>query len=521
MKILGSIEKVLYVKVVFIACSFLLLTQTGCKNISASNKNTNDSKNDSSLMIYPGVDGLEKVKGFEESKIFDLKINDKDAFVYRSFEILDEHEHVKQLRSISYQGVSYVNFSMEKEVNLEVTTNDKVDKWTILPNNNIKTETTENSLKFSLSEPQKFVISAVIEDKEQFFIISAEVPETKIPSKDDKSVLFLEPGVHQYGQAWDPFVDGVKTLYVSGGAVLEATIKSKNKDGVKILGRGVLSQSFTTHAEESSKEQEWDSDWLGIVFIDSKDIEIDGIAVMSSPSYQLEFANSEDAIVNNVKLCGFGEHNNDGIHTYGRNILVQNSFVASNDDRICVTGLFDKENGTSDDINWDGSNELTGTPVSNIIIKDMVFWGLDNNGGDIMLTWNGSDYAKDVTIENVISLTSTNKAFIAARHGGSADIHDLKIKNIKLYHGNLFDVEIGGKMYQGAGGGKLRNISLENVYLDSDFAHLGKQLMGQNKESNIDNITFKNISTNEGVITSIDQLNIKANEFVTGLEVIN
>ena len=159
-------------------------------------------------------------------------------------------------------------------------------------------------------------------------------------------------------------------------------------------------------AEE--REEEWDADWLGIVFVDSKDIEIDGVAVMSSPSYQLEFANCDDALVNNVKLCGFGEHNNDGLHTYGRNILVQNSFIASNDDRVCVTGLFDKESGTEDGINWDGSNELTGTPVSNITIKNMVFWGLDNNGGDIMLTWNGSDYAKDVTIENVISLSSTN-----------------------------------------------------------------------------------------------------------------
>jgi len=485
MKISGSIKKMLSVKIVYIACAFLLLTQTGCKNVSASNENKNDLEDDLTLVLYPEVKGLEKVKGFEESKIFDLSINNKDAFVYRTFEIKDVHEHVKQLKSISYQGVSYVNFSMEKEVELEVRSTNQVDKWTILPNDNIKTETTNNSLKFLLAEPQKFVVSALIGDKEEYFIISAEVPETKIPSKDDKSVLFLEPGVHQYGQAWDPFVDGIKTLYISGGAVLEATIKSKNKDGVKILGRGVLSQSFTTHAEESSdnieeREEEWDADWLGIVFIDSKNIEIDGVAVMSSPSYQLEFANCYNAVINNVKLCGFGEHNNDGLHTYGRNILVQNSFIASNDDRICVTGLFDKGNGT-DDVKWDGSNELTGTPVSNITIKNMVFWGLDNNEGDIMLTWNGSDYAKDVTIENVVSLSGTNKAFLSARHGGSADIHDLKIKNVKLYHGNLFDLEIGGKKYQGAGGGKLRNVHLENIYLESNMADIGKQLVGEAK----------------------------------------
>ena len=64
------------------------------------------------------------------------------------------------------------------------------------------------------------VVSAKVNGKEHSFIISAEKPETNIPSKEDKGVLFLEPGVHQYGQAWDPFVNGIHTVYVKGGAVL-------------------------------------------------------------------------------------------------------------------------------------------------------------------------------------------------------------------------------------------------------------------------------------------------------------
>ena len=151
----------------------------------------------------------------------------------------------------------------------------------------------------------------------------------------------------------------------------------------------------------------------------------------------------------------------------------------------------------------------------------MVFWGLDNNGGDIMLTWNGSGYAKDILVENVVSLTGTNKAFLAARHGGSADIHNLTFKNVTLYHGNLIDIEIGESNYQGAGGGKLRNVLLENFTIDASLDEIGKQLLGESKNSNIDKITFKNIKAKDGLLTDVGQLNFNTNEFVTNMELVN
>ena len=80
--------------------TFLVLSQTSCKDVSATNKLSNNADEDLTIVVYPKVQGLENVKGFEESSVFDLKINNQDAFVYRSFEIKDEHEHVKQLKSI-------------------------------------------------------------------------------------------------------------------------------------------------------------------------------------------------------------------------------------------------------------------------------------------------------------------------------------------------------------------------------------------------------------------------------------
>ena len=44
--------------------------------------------------------------------------------------------------------------------------------------------------------------------------------------------------------------------------------------------------------------------------------------------------------------------------------------------------------------------------------------------------------------------------------------------------------------------------------------------MGESKLSNVDGIKFKNIITNSGVLTDVNQLKLKSNEFVTNLEVI-
>ncbi|MHB0754555.1 glycosyl hydrolase family 28 protein [Polaribacter sp. M15] len=511
------LNKFFNITLVFLSVSIFL--------ISCVTKSKKNSANNDNLVLYPAVNGLEKVHGLSESTKFDVKVNGQDAFVYHTKEIKDKHEHVKQLKSVSYKGVSYLNFTFKRNVTIDISAlGNTVSDWAVLPDKTIQKNINNNLLKININKPEKFVVTANINGEEHAIIISAEAPEKFIPSKNDNGVLFLEPGVHKFGQAWDPFVNGIHTVYIAGGAVLEATIKSKNKKNVKLLGRGILSQSFVTHAEESSedknyREEEWDADWLGVVFIDSENIEIEGVAITSSPSYQLEIANCKNVSIKNVKLCGFGEHNNDGVHTYSKNVVLEDSFIASNDDRICITGLYDAEKG-NDNILWDGTNELKGTPVSNITIRNMVFWGLDNNGGDIMLTWNGADYAKDILIENVVSLVPTNKAFIAARHGGSADINNLTIKNATLYHGNLFDIEIADSNYQGAGGGKLRNLLLENITIQANIADIGKQLIGESKSSNIEGIKFKNIVTKEGVLKNVSQLNISSNEFVSDLKII-
>ena len=54
--------------------------------------------------------------------------------------------------------------------------------------------------------------------------------------------------------------------------------------------------------------------------------------------------------------------------------------------------------------------------------------------------------------------------------------------------------------------------------IHADAKTIGKQLIGENQTSFINNITLKNIKTSDGLLKSIKDLNIQQNEFVTELK---
>lgn len=481
-------------------------------------------KSESEVTIYPAPGDLSGVQGLEESGVFDLSVSGKDAFVYRGWEIRDEFEWYGDagvmVDSPSYNGVSFCAFETTGKCEIRITTTEVIEHWDLKPTVEGAKKLDDHTIVATIDGPQKLFLSVDLEGNEEhdYFIISAESAMDYKVSKKDPSVLYLKKGVHHFGQAWDPFVEGVKTVYLEPGAVVEATIRSKGKQNISILGRGVFAQSFVRHAEEveNRQEQEWDADWTGICLTDSQNIVMEGVWIANSPGYQCEFSNCVNVLTRNVKLTGFGEHNNDGYHLYGKNITVEDGFVAGNDDRICVTGLYDADNGDGN-LEWDGVIQLIGVPAENITIRNMVFAGLHNNGGDIMLTWNGADYCRNVIIEDCKSLFATNKGFLASKHGGSAIFDQILIQNIHLYHPVLVSLEVADGRYMGAGGGAIHNFTLKDITIDAEPSEVGLFMNGQNETSDISGFHFINLKANGKKITDLSQTAIEINEFVSDI----
>ena len=131
-----------------------------------------------------------------------------------------------------------------------------------------------------------------------------------------------------------------------------------------------------------------------------------------------------------------------------------------------------------------------------------------------MMTWNGEGPVDNVKITNCYSLAPTNKGFIAAKHGGSCVFTNIKVEDCHIYHGNIVSLEVKDSEYQGAGGGIIKDLHLKNITLSVPKKDIKRQLLGHSNESYIGTVIFENIIAADGKLTSLDETDIKTNEFL-------
>lgn len=455
--------------------------------------------------VYASPGDLTNVEGLQECPFFNAFVDDQKAFVYYSKNALADSAY-------NGRGVSYLNFEMSYgPVMFDVVSNEAIDSFSIKPFEGEFEKVDSHKIHVVIEEPTKFLITLFLaESGMQDFIVSAEMPDWKKPKKDARGVLYLSPGVHKMGANWNPFKEGIHTLYLEGGAVLEATLNTLGTREVTILGRGIVSQAF---AKNGKKEQpSWSAVNQGISITDCKKVKIDGVAVMGSPGCQLGIYNADEVLLKNIKLCGFGAGTNDGLHLFSRNVIADDLWIVASGDRITLNGKYDAQQSLAADEPIE--TRLTSCIAENIQIRNVVSYGV-KSGADLMLSRNADANIRTVLVENIASLTPTDFGFLSALHSGDADIFDVVIIDSKLYHGNLVNVEI----LPGEESGKIRSLYLDDISLTGDFKAIGKRIQGYSNQRNIEDVIFTNVSLNGENIPTFHQMNITNNSFVKDIKV--
>lgn len=284
------------------------------------------------------------------------------------------------------RSISWTNFSFSDSVRVvvEVLNEDKVpisgENIRILPSRfNIIPSVEGNKVSFTLSTHGQFSVEIGEEGYKNGLMIFANPLETNVPDLSDPEYLVLEPDsnlllaseipTHYKGIYFkkgehniDVFVipPHIKNIYLADSAWVYGAFQAFEGSGIKIFGRGVLSQAKMNYRVAHG------------IDIRTDGATVEGIVVADYKYFAVRLMGSNNEI-SWVKVIGGWVYNCDGITAYA-NSSVKNCFIWANDDAIKVY-------------------------LSNIVWSDIVVWQL-NNGGVIQTSW-GRTQAHNCTISRV------------------------------------------------------------------------------------------------------------------------
>ncbi len=275
------------------------------------------------------------------------------------------------------RSISWTNFSFDGsiEVKVKVLNTDKVPiqgkSIRILPSRyDIVPTVNGNEVSFTLTTPGQFSVEIGEDGYKNGLMIFANPLETDIPDINDPEYLVLDSSKDVLNTANIPskykgiyFKKGehnidvfdipahVKNIYLADSAWVYGAFLGEKGNGIKIFGRGIISQDRMNYRRAHGIDIATDS------------ATVDGVVVADFKRFAVRLRGSYNRI-DWVKVIGGWVYNCDGITAYA-NSTVSHCFIWANDDAIKVY-------------------------LSNIVWSDIVVWQL-NNGGTIQMSWGRTE----------------------------------------------------------------------------------------------------------------------------------
>lgn len=403
------------------------------------------------------------------------------------------------------------SFDFDGKVDVKVVSNSKFSKYRLRPNSDIKSTSKGKNIYFSLTEPKKLslelfqngewskltnlnIFASNLEKNNEIF--------TKKDSQNSNNIIYFGPGYHDYtnNENIKKVVSknttyGVlslksnQTVYIDGGAFVDASIEINDLKNVKILGRGYISAyKYLKNLDSSSIGNVSNKQGVAIKVRKAKNLTIKGITIMGRSSGINGIDVDNETIDNvNVYTCGV---NGDGIDIWSsRNVSLSNSFIRSNDDSIALfasrgdsgfkTGTFANRNGNT----------------QNIEINNNIVWNDDAHAIQIGTHGYYPNIKKRNKISNINfnnldileakSISGNGQAAITFTVRDYNEVSNINFNNIQI--NDISDAGIVGLYQTSSNQGQSPTKNLDKKYTIDDLKHSGYI---------IKNIRFKNINYN-------------------------
>jgi hypothetical protein len=422
----------------------------------------------STVHVYPSPAGV------NASTDYQLEVDGQPVFVH------------------TCQVGSFAAFDFEGAVEVAVRPREHSGAALVRPHSRkIEARFEGDALKFQLHEAGNFYL--------EFgpglppLMVFANPLETNKPAPDDDKVLFFAAGqVYDVGRLKVP---SGHTLYIEGGAVLRGAVHAAQGENVRVCGRGLIDGSHYKHHELRL-----------MVFEGCRDVRVEGIMTVGTPSWNLVFGACEEVLVDNVKLIGWVVCS-DGIDIVGsRNVLVQNCFLRNNDDCVAVKAVsYDLRGEEGIGLDWRRD-------VENVLVQKCVMY--NDRAGNVMEigfeTQTGA--MRHITFRDIDVLAGHGEGGVFTIHNGDrAIISDVLYEDIRVEHfyEKLVDFRIMHSRYsKDAERGQVRNITLRNIQTITDVYNVISLIGGFDAGHTVENISFENFVMGDNKVLSPDDLNL-------------
>ncbi|HBC87678.1 MAG TPA: hypothetical protein DCZ94_12035 [Lentisphaeria bacterium] len=439
---------------------------------------------DVNLKAYPAPEGAKL------SDDYTVKVNGTQVDVYRG-------EIYHQTMSPPFGGpYSFAYFDFSGTVELEVGSSKQWLRDVVIrpESKGVKpSHVYRGTMKFNLTDAPSY-LSIEPDAKHGPLLLFANPLEKSAPSPNDANVKYFGPGIHRPGAI--ELTDN-ETLYIAGGAVVKGGIHAEGRN-IKILGRGILDGIDHPWFQGPAKT---------IIDLDHcENVLVDGIIIKDGWGWNLNMRGCKDVTVRNFKLVALRCMNNDGIDICNtRDVLIEDSFIRSEDDCIAIKGFGFADRQAVDNVLvrrtslwndrahvWRIGCECRAEAMRNITFKDIDVLHYVTN------YWNGDDLPTCVSLQPAEDMPLENVLFedIRINHEGQEWVFEIMPKVTQWAEKKTF--------------GTIRNCTFRNISLTGSFqGNYGKiKVHGPDPEHTVVNVLFENV-VRHGEITKQDSPSVE------------
>lgn len=445
--------------------------------------------------------------------------------------------------------VNFLSFAMDEPVTLEIIPAKPFEDVAVRPiSAKLPYKITEDgSILLTLEKPQYCTVEPYGRSH-ALHIFADPAPAYDVDIRDE-NVLYYGPGEHEIGTLW---LQSNQTLFIDEGAVVYGCVRAEDADHIRIIGRGILDHSCV-HAQILFEANEVGNEAavnnavrtrpIQLKYCD--DVEIEGITIRDSLAYNIHPVACRKVEMRNLKLIGNWRYNSDGIDLHNsEDVLIENCFIRTFDDSICVKGFDCYQKGDIDQAVYEAMHHkgYVYDCFRDITIRGCVIWNDWGKALEIGAETRAEEMY-NITFEDcdVIHVTSVP---LDCGNVDYADIHDVVYRNCRVelddiipepilqrsdedtyaqqnldYMPSSIAVTVTYHFEYSAGGtrrGKCHDMLFEDIYIYG--RHKPRfRFKGYDADHGVENVTLRNIYLNGEKLTDASGYTLETNEFCANI----